>query len=258
MTVASATAERQVSVISYNVHKGMNTGNRRSILREIREALRNVDADIVFLQEVVGAHNHNRYHATGAATTSQFEYLADSLWKHYAYGRNAVYDQGHHGNAILSRYPIEDWHNFDLSQTRFERRGLLYAEIRIPNLSSTFYAGCVHLNLMQHHRRRQVAALAKYVNEMIPLASPLIIAGDFNDWRGTASAVLGEYLNLKEAYASCHGSYARTFPSIYPVLQLDRVYLRGFEAQQAEVLDEAKFRRLSDHLGLRVSARLCD
>lgn len=234
----------------------MNTGNRRLVLSEIRDALRHVDADIVFLQEVVGEHSNVRYRVSGSTPTPQFEYLADSLWQHYAYGRNAVHDQGHHGNAILSRYPIEHWHNFELSQTRFEKRGLLHAEIRIPHSGSTFHVGCLHLNLLQYHRRRQIAEVAKRINEAIPLNSPLIIAGDFNDWRGTASGALAKHLHLQEAFSKCHGSYARTFPSAYPVLALDRIYSRGFDVDEAEVLDDVRFRRLSDHLGLRVSARL--
>ena len=46
--------------------------------------------------------------------TTQFEFLADSIWSHYAYGKNAIYQHGHHGNAILSELPFAISNNVDV------------------------------------------------------------------------------------------------------------------------------------------------
>src|SRR5258708_7724883 len=115
-----------LKVLSYNIHKGVCYYTRKVVLDELRQVLRTVNPDIVFLQEV-------RREPQRSSVASQFEYLADQLWPHYAYGKNAVYTKGHHGNAILSKFPIQFHHNLDISTSRFEKRGLLHAKVKIPS-----------------------------------------------------------------------------------------------------------------------------
>jgi signal transduction histidine kinase len=74
-----------------------------------------VAADVVFLQEIHGEHKGHQANLQDWPNEAQFEYLADSIWHHHAYGKNAVYPEGHHGNAILSKYPIKRWDNLDLT-----------------------------------------------------------------------------------------------------------------------------------------------
>src|SRR4051812_7468381 len=93
-------------VISYNIHKGFSSGNLKFILKKMREALRFVQPDLIFLQEVLGHHEVHSRRIKDWPDQSQFEFLAHELWPHFAYGRNAVYTNGHHGNAILSKYPF--------------------------------------------------------------------------------------------------------------------------------------------------------
>src|SRR5690606_4779870 len=95
-----------LKVLTVNTHTGFTALNRRFILHELREAIRATGADIVFLQEVLGAHEHHASKHDSWPATSQYEFLADSIWKDFAYGRNAVYPYGHHGNALLSKFPI--------------------------------------------------------------------------------------------------------------------------------------------------------
>ena len=96
----------KLRILTCNIHKGMSQFNRRMMVHELRDELRGIGADIVFLQEVQGEHRRHarRFHNWPAAP--QHEFLADEFWNDHAYGRNAIYDHGHHGNAILSRYPI--------------------------------------------------------------------------------------------------------------------------------------------------------
>ena len=103
--MADGTA-RHLEVVSYNIHKGLGVGNLRVALNRMRDALREQGADLVLIQEVVGSHEGYARRFPDWPAAAQFEYLADSMWPHYAYGRNAVYSGRHHGNAILSRHPI--------------------------------------------------------------------------------------------------------------------------------------------------------
>ena len=77
--------------------------------------MRLVGADVVFLQEVLGAAPPPHGARGEKVTTPQYEFLADSIWQQYAYGRNAVYPNGHHGNAVLSKFPIVRTSNHDVS-----------------------------------------------------------------------------------------------------------------------------------------------
>ena len=88
-----------------NIHKGLSQFNRRMVIHELREGLRALDADLVFLQEVQGMNERMALRFAAWPGVPQYEYLAEGGWTP-VYGRNAVYDHGHHGNAILSRYPI--------------------------------------------------------------------------------------------------------------------------------------------------------
>ena len=123
-----------IKVLTYNIHKGFSAGNRQFVLGQMREQLHTADVDLVFLQEIHGEQNE---HATGIRnwpTTTQFEFLADRVWPHYTYGKNAIYNAGHHGNAILSKYPFEHWDNINVSSFRRASRSLLHGVIRIPAL----------------------------------------------------------------------------------------------------------------------------
>lgn len=111
-------AIHRLRVLTVNTHKGFTALNRRFILPELREAVRSTSADLVFLQEVVGEHERHSSRLNNWPQTSQYEFLADSMWSDFAYGRNAVYPDGHHGNALLSKYPIREYRNLDVSITQ--------------------------------------------------------------------------------------------------------------------------------------------
>src|SRR6188472_1564112 len=91
-----------LTVMTVNTHKGFTTFNRKFILPELRDAVRMVGADVVFLQEVIGTHeekNGGKNSTNGGPDGPHYEFLADSIWPQFAYGRNMVYPKGHHGNA---------------------------------------------------------------------------------------------------------------------------------------------------------------
>jgi endonuclease/exonuclease/phosphatase family metal-dependent hydrolase len=246
----SRDSEPVLRVATYNIHKGFSHFNRRMMVHELRDRLRALDADLIFLQEVLGAHERHasRYHDW--PDEPQYEFLAHSVWPDFVYGRNAVYDEGHHGNAILSRFPILSWENVDVSAHRMESRGLLHCEIALPAWPEPLHCVCVHLGLAARWRRRQIAALEERIHHMVPDAAPLIVAGDFNDWRGTAGEGLIENLNLVEVFQHTTGRPARSFPAAMPLLRLDRIYVRGFRVREALVHRGRPWSRLSDHAAL--------
>ncbi|MBK9217524.1 MAG: endonuclease/exonuclease/phosphatase family protein [Uliginosibacterium sp.] len=243
-----------LGICTYNIHKGFSQLNRRMAIHELRAQLLALDPDISFLQEVQGQHlKHADRHANWPPAP-QHEFLAgDAL--HAAYGRNAIYDHGHHGNAVLSRYPIIDESNHDVSIYRLEQRGILHCEIA-PRTTPTIHCICVHLSLTEHQRRQQLVQLAEYVEKHIPDRAPLIIAGDFNDWRRRANDWLPRRLDMVEAYTTLHGQPARSYPSHLPLLHLDRIYLRGFEVISAKVFCGGAWSKVSDHALLFASVRL--
>ena len=234
--------------MSYNIHKGFNFGNKKFTLNEIRKSIQSVNADLVFLQEVQGEnHTKSALHHEWPQC-SHFEYLADKIWPHYAYGKNAVYPDGHHGNAILSKFPIESWQNFDISTNKLERRGALLARLTIPGMSKPVDCVSLHLNLTKSGRTAQMQRLTAILNEHAPKTEILIIGGDFNDWSLKICREMELKLKIKEAYKSLHGSLPRTFPSDFPILKLDRIYFRGVEVKDARIIKEKK--NSSDHLAL--------
>ena len=247
--MAEPTAGFSLNVLTINTHKGFTAFNRRFILPELRDAVRSVSADIVCLQEVMGAHEVHPLHIENWPDTTHYEFLADTMWSDYAYGRNAVYPEGHHGNAVLSRFPIRHAVNQDVTHLRFERRGLLHCQIRLPG-GTIAHSVCVHLSLFGRSRIRQMTALAEYLEQIAPDGTPLIIAGDFNDWRNRADRVLTERLGLTEVFGGAVGPPARSFPAALPVFRLDRIYVRGFSVERAEVHFGQPWSQISDHAAL--------
>jgi endonuclease/exonuclease/phosphatase family metal-dependent hydrolase len=111
-----------LSIATWNIHKGFSQFNRRMTVHELRERLRELSADIVFLQEVQGLHLGHAERHSAWPSLPQHEFLAEGVWDNHSYGRNMVYDHGHHGNAILSRFPILHEYNQDVTHLRFEKR----------------------------------------------------------------------------------------------------------------------------------------
>jgi endonuclease/exonuclease/phosphatase family metal-dependent hydrolase len=245
---------RRFTVLTVNTHKGFTALNRRFILPELREAVRSVSADVVFLQEVHGTHEHHPRRYSEWPTMPQYEFLADTLWPQFAYGRNAVYPAGDHGNALLSKFQIIRHDNLDVSINGHENRGLLHCVLRLPGDGPEVHAICVHLGLQESHRSAQLKLLGRRLAEL-PEDAPVIVAGDFNDWRQRADALL-KPSGLREVFAEHHGKPARTFPARWPALRLDRIYVRNLKARQPKVLAARPWSHLSDHAPLSVEIEL--
>ncbi|MFZ9595295.1 MAG: endonuclease/exonuclease/phosphatase family protein [Bdellovibrionia bacterium] len=243
--------EKKIVTFSYNIHKGFSLGNRRFVLNRMRSVLRELHPDLIFLQEVLGQHDSHEKKIKDWPSEPQFEFLAHELWPHYAYGRNAVYSSGHHGNAILSKFPFSFYENIDISSNPFEKRGLLHGVLEVPGKKSKpLHVICIHLGLLEGDREEQTERLCARIQSHVPPDEPLVIGGDFNDWRGRISRVLHSSLGLKEAFHTIHGAHAKTFPSWYPALKLDRIYYRGLSVRGAHCFRGRPWVELSDHSAL--------
>ncbi len=256
MRSTTATSPTILTVMTVNIHKGFTFFNRRFILPELRDAVRKVGADVVFLQEVQGTHEDHARKFSGWPEAPHYEFLADDIWPQYAYGRNVVHPKGHHGNAVMSKYPIVHDQNHDCSIAGPEKRGLLHCVLHLPAQAIDVHVICVHLGLIERHRQQQLELLCEMVSGEVPDHAPLIVAGDFNDWRRRADRVLGPQANLSEVFVTAYGLPAKTFPARLPLLCLDRIYVRNASAHLPVVLPRKPWSHLSDHAPLAAEIHL--
>jgi endonuclease/exonuclease/phosphatase family metal-dependent hydrolase len=247
----------ELSVVTYNINKGFNMGGRQFVLHRMRKALIDAGADLVFLQEAQGQHDYHARRLRDWPADPQFEFLADTVWRHHAYGKNALYDHGHHGNAILSKYPFVEWENIPVSPYPFAAsRSLLHGVIEIPEPGIRLHVVCVHFGFVRVERRPQIRRLCARIEDRIPHDEPLIVAGDFNDWSGRAERDFNDALDLSEVFRVLHARHARTWPAWAPMLPLDRIYYRRLAPLAAERLGLAPWSMLSDHTPLQAWFRL--
>ena len=148
------------------------------------------------------------------------------------------------------RYPIVVQENEDISAHAFESRGLLHCVVRLGARMPDLHCINVHLGLFERGRQWQVRALCERIRETVPHDAPLIIAGDFNDWRRKADRTLVDQLGVVDVFRAVTGRPARTFPSVLPVFHLDRIYARGLEVAEARVHLAFPGARISDHAAL--------
>ncbi|MCX8957276.1 endonuclease/exonuclease/phosphatase family protein [Erwinia psidii] len=244
-----------LKVLTINTHKGFNASNRRFILPELRDAVRATAADIVFLQEVMGSHCVHQLKVANWPDKPHYEFLADTLWNDFAYGRNAVYPEGDHGNAVLSRFPITAFENRDISTEGTEKRGLLHCQVALPDHPVSLHVICVHLGLRNAQRAQQLSMLCALINSL-PAEAPVVVAGDFNDWQLKANAFLLEGAGMEEVFSRKSGRPARTFPARFPLLRLDRIYVRNAGINHPQTIPTRPWSHLSDHAPLAVELYL--
>ncbi len=240
-------------VVTLNIHKGLSQFNRRMVIHELRDGLRTLVPDLVFLQEVQGLNQRHAVRYASWPGEAQQAFLAGDELQH-VYGRNRVHQHGHYGNALLSRFPILSSENADVSDHRYERRGLLHTVVKVPGWKRNLHCLCVHLSLHERGRGRQLDAIGARLEALADKRLPIIVAGDFNDWRQRASAILERRLGMTEVSVASGGRRQRTFPSMLPLLPLDRIYVRGFKVLRSQVHRGRPWSLLSDHLA--VSAEL--
>ncbi|MGA1317353.1 MAG: endonuclease/exonuclease/phosphatase family protein [Rubrivivax sp.] len=246
----------RLRVVTYNIHKGVRgVGPRKRLeIHNLGQAVQGFGADLVALQEVRLFHHRHAQHfrrkAHGWPEAGQAEFLAPEGYA-VAYRTNAVTRHGEHGNALLSRWPIGDVGHHDVSDHRFEQRGLLH--VPVDWSGRRVHAVVAHFGLAHASRVRQVQRLARFLTAEVPDDEPLLVAGDFNDWGEKLDEPM-RGIGLQRAIdpRPMLPAPTPTFPARVPVFALDRVYTRGLKCVATHVPRGAAWARWSDHLPLVV------
>jgi endonuclease/exonuclease/phosphatase family metal-dependent hydrolase len=240
------------TVMSMNVHKGLSPLHRHSTIYQLRQNMRSHHPDLLFLQELQQEHRGRIRRFGQWPLTELTHFLSEDFWHHWHYGKNVEYPAGHHGNAILSKHPLQKGQNYDISAYRFERRGLLHSVTQLDGIQKQVHCFCVHLALFEGGRSRQLEEIIRYIEELAQ-EEPTIVAGDFNDWRNRVGGPM-RAAGFSEVFEALTGAPARTFPSVRPMLAMDRIYVRGLKIHSAQILHE--WMGLSDHLGISAELEL--
>jgi endonuclease/exonuclease/phosphatase family metal-dependent hydrolase len=233
----------RLRVATYNIHKGVQGLGlaKRLEIHNLVKAIESLDADVVCLQEVRQFNRREARRFVHWPEQAQADFLAPPGY-HAAYRTNAVTKHGEHGNALLSRWPIVATEHRDISDHRLEQRGFLHVTLKVHG--QVLHVLVVHLGLIRRSRVRQVLSLQNYIQSHIPLDAPLLVAGDFNEWRHGFDLAFTD-TGLK----AWHVAQA-TFPSRLPLAQLDHVFARGLTPLSLTVPRGRAWWRMSDHLPL--------
>jgi len=166
-----------IKVASYNMHKGIGA-DRRCNPERIVDVLREIDADIIALQEA------DRRFGTRERVIPLHLLDEQTDWKPVAVGRR-VASMGWHGNAILVRKAAEVTACDAIHLPALEPRGAVTADIRLAG-SSIRVVG-MHLDLSGLWRRKQAGAIIAHLAHRSP-SCPTVMMGDLNEWTTAAGA----------------------------------------------------------------------
>ena len=235
---------RTIRVVTYNVHRGRGLDGRTKPDR-IAAVLQDIDADVVALQEVVGAGPRHGGHAEAFGAALGMGWVmapTRHLWSHQF------------GNVVLSRFPITHHVRYNLSWKTCEPRGCMRVDLAIDD-ELTLHLYNAHFGTAILERRVQAERLAGIVSDR-RVTGPKIVLGDFNEWsRGPASALLSERLNGIDLAA--HLRRRRTYPGVFPLVHLDHIYYQGrVEVEKVELVRSRRALIASDHLPLVATLRI--
>ncbi|MBU1359823.1 MAG: endonuclease/exonuclease/phosphatase family protein [Gammaproteobacteria bacterium] len=234
-------------VATYNIHKGVQGIGpaRRLEIHNLGHAIEQLDADIVCLQEVRKMNSLAATQFSRWPDLPQADFLAPEGYT-AVYETNAITRHGEHGNALLTRWPVLRTSHRDISDHRFEQRGLLHVAIDVDG--HTVHTIVVHLGLIRGSRKRQIIQLGNFIEREIPPDEAVIVAGDFNDW-GARMRYSMNAMGLRDS-SDLRGPRTLTFPSRMPVAQLDFIYGRRLDPVSCTVPRGPIWARMSDHLPL--------
>ena len=230
---------RRLDVASYNVHRWAGVrGGRAFDPSRAFAVIDELDADVLALQEVLRPTDKE----------DPLREVAERLGYHLAFVVTRLHKRGELGNAVLSRWPLAGALAIDLTFGRLERRAALAVTVRGGD--RTVQVAATHLALVDRTRARQVDALLGH-----PQLSdgPVVLLGDMNAWRRTrASKALDDHFQTRHDNANWPASY----PSVRPVLALDRLYARGAKVETVAAHASDAARRGSDHLPIVARVKL--
>lgn len=229
-------------IISYNIHSGVGNDKQHDY-RRIGQYLAKRKADIVLLQEMDTrpASRKTEQDIDDICASGVFE-----LVKSPALNEST----GWYGNAVLTRYPVVSEETLDVSQDGFQPRNIQTVSVETPRGPLTVVN--THKGLKKRERRSQFELLHDYIaGRLSRHPTPLVLAGDFNEWQFFTSAFrkLDTTLNQHKVGA--------TFPSKFPLFSLDRVWTSDdVSVKQVRRLKNGQTKVLSDHLPVQIDIEL--
>jgi endonuclease/exonuclease/phosphatase family metal-dependent hydrolase len=236
-------AARTLRIATYNIHRCRGLDGRTRPER-IAAVISAIDADVVALQEVIGA---------GPRRGSHIEEIGAALGMGWVMAPVRLLRGHQFGNAVLSRLPISHHVEHNLSWKTCEARGVQRVDISAEGVTLHVYN--VHLGTAILERRHQADRLATIVSDR-HVAGPKLVLGDFNEWtRGRATAMLTSRLNSVDL--TSYLRRRRTYPGFFPVLHLDHIYYAGkLEVLSVEMPRNRLSLVASDHLPLVADVRI--
>lgn len=233
-----------IRVATYNIHRSRGM-DRRVMPRRIAEVLRDIDADVIALQEVIGA---------GPGGTGQAEEIGAALGMGWVMAPVRQLRRHLFGNVVMSRFPIVQHGQYDLSWRTCEPRGCQRADLDLGD-DRVLHVYNVHLGTAVLERRYQAPRLASFVHDR-RVEGPKIILGDFNEWmRGLATRTLSSLFESVDIVP--YLKRRRTYPGFFPVLHLDHIYYEGHvEVRHVDLPRTRKSLLASDHLPLVADLRI--
>lgn len=216
----------QIRVLSYNMHRAIGV-DRRFKPERIAKIINHHQADIVLLQEVDVGVPRSRKLDLGK------EMAETAGYPYYATGLNVKLKQGMYGNTTLSKFPITQSRNIDITVGKRKARGCQYASIQINN-SSDFSRNIevfnLHLGLSSQERVRQIGRIinSEEFSALTP-GTPCLVGGDFNDWRTLLAPIFTDILNFECATNHSNGYHNPflTYPAFSPTGGLDKIFYSG-------------------------------
>lgn len=220
-----------ITFASYNIRKGIGTDRRRDPAR-VMEVLREIDADVVALQEA-----DRRFGARQSALPH--ELIDRSPWHAVPFGVREG-GLGWHGNAILARKSVEIVEACILELPMLEPRGAVMAELRAGGQDVRVIG--MHLDLSGLWRRRQVRSLLTQMRTR-HRKLPTVLMGDLNEW-STYGGCLREFGHDHRIAPT-----GRSYHSRRPLAALDRIiHTPDLHVIAAGVHHSEKAAWASDHL----------
>lgn len=227
-------------VASYNIHRGIGPRGDQSTER-IAGVIEEIAPDVIALQEV-----DSRLDAE--SPPGQLDRLKERLELECVSGVTLRREDAAYGNAVLSRLPVREVRQHDISVEEREPRGVIDLDLEYSGRTIRLLA--THLGLRAGERRQQVGRLCGILDASDD--TPLLLVGDFNDWTFRSAALR----SLTRRFG--RRSTPRTFPVPRPLLRLDRIWAHpdqwNVERLWAHRTPLAK--RASDHLPLCAHLRL--
>ena len=233
-----------VRIATYNIHRcrGMD---RRTMPQRIAEVIREMDADVVALQEVIGA---------GPSGAGQAEEIGAALGMGWVMHSVRQLRNHNFGNVVLSRFPIMHHGSYELTWRTCEERACQRVDVDLGE-ACTLHIYNVHLGTAVLERRYQAARLAAFVHDH-RIKGPKVILGDFNEWmKGLATKTLSSLFKSIDIVE--HLRRRRTYPGLFPLLHLDHIYYEGdVQVRSLQLVRTRKALMASDHLPLVADLRI--